>query len=253
MRRWIVAACVVTFGPVYVLGAPPRASQDLTASTDAAMRESALAVLDRAAGLFAIYAARSGGTFTIVTELTPRSIRSGRWKDGADLELTLANDQGSVIGSAHGRIGGATTATVLTLPVSGAAARASIRVHDDRGSAADWIRLPSAADTLVGDPLVYRSASRVAAHPAAAFEFARNESIRIEWPVLAPLETHEVHLLGRNGGTIPVDLPVTESADHKTLTLQMGLSGFGAGDYLIELAASSGAARNKKILAVRIK
>lgn len=214
---------------------------------------SALKVLDRAAGLFAVYAARAGATLTVVTELTPQSIRSGRWKDGADLELTLSDDDGDVVGSAQGRIGGGADAVALTVQISGAPVRAAVRVRDARGTAADGVMLQPRTGTLVGDPIVYRSSSRMAAHPAADFEFARNERIKIEWPVLAPVEKYAVRLLDRNGRPIPVELPLAAAGDRKSLSTEMGLSGFATGDYLIELTASAGAATDKKLLAVRIK
>lgn len=241
-----------TAGEIAALASGGTPKKD-TAASDAASRESALSVLDRASGLFAIYAARTGGTLTVVTELTPQAIQSGRWKDGADLDLTLSGDDGDVIGSAHGRIGGESNAAALTLRVSGTAARAMVRVRDEHGTAADGVKLDAASATLVGDPLVYRSTNRIAEHPAAAFEFARNERIRIEWPVLAPIEMQAVRLLDRNGRAIPVELPLAPSADQKTLGMQMGLSGFGAGDYLIELTATAHGASERKLLAIRIR
>lgn len=215
--------------------------------------DSALKVLNRAAGLFSVYAARAGSTLTVVTELTPQSSRSGRWKDGADLDLTLSDDDGDVVGSAHGQIGGGADAVALTLQIPDAAVRATVRVRDDRGTAADGVKLDPPTGTVVGDPIAYRSSSRVAPHPVADFEFARNERIRIEWPVLGPLEKRAVRLLDHGGRPIPVDLPLANVSDRKMLATEMGLSGFAPGDYVIELTATAGAATDRKLLAVRIK
>lgn len=222
------------------------------APSDEALRESALSVLGRGSGLFAVYAARAGGSLTVVTELTPQALQSGRWKDGANLEIALANETGDILGNAHGRIGGGAVATVLTVPVTGAPVRASVRVRDAGGTAADGIPL-GAPGVLVGDPLVYRWGIGIANRPVADFEFGRNERIRIDWPVLAPLDRHEARLLDRNGHPIPVELPIADDPAHKTITLTMGLSGFGAGDYLIELTASGHGATDRKLLAIRVK
>ena len=213
--------------------------------------KSALAVLDRP-GLFAVYAARAGGSLTVVTELTPQTVQRGRWKDGADLEVAIANDDGDILANAHARIGGGADATLLTLPVTGTPVRASVRVRDARGTAADAVPL-EASGVLVGDPLVYRSAARIDSRPVADFEFGRNERVRIEWPVLSPLDNHDVRLLDRNGRAIPVELPLTDDPAHKTLAIAMGLSGFGAGDYLIELNAGGQGIRERKLLAIRVK
>lgn len=217
------------------------------------MVASALKVLNRAPGLFAVYAARAGGTLTVVTELTPQSIRSGRWKDGADVDLTLSDAEDEVVGNAHGRVGGDSDAVALTVQISGTPVRATVRVRDARGTAADGITLDPSGGGLIGDPLVSRSSSRVAAHPAADFEFARNEQIKVAWPVLGPLEHRAVRLLDRNGRPIPAELPLAEAVDRKSLTMEMGLSGFPTGEYLIELTAAGGAASERKMLAVRIK
>jgi hypothetical protein len=89
--------------------------------------------------------------------------------------------------------------------------------------------------------------------PVAVFEFARNERIRIEWPVLAALDRRDVRLLDRSGKPIPVELPLAEDSEKKLLVLEMSLSGLGRGDYLIELTAGSGSATERGLLAVRIK
>src|SRR6185503_3968009 len=96
------------------------------------------------------------------------------------------------------------------------------------------------AGTLVGEPVAYRSGSRVAARPVAGFEFARSERIRAEWPVLAPLDRREVRLLDRSGKPLAVELPLADDPARKALVVDMSLSGIVRGDYLIELTTGSG-------------
>ena len=107
--------------------------------------------------------------------------------------------------------------------------------------------------TLVGDALAYRSASRVALRPVAGFEFARNERIRVEWPVLSTLDRREVRLLDRTGKPLPVDLPLAEDPATHAVIVEMSVSGLGRGDYLIELTAGAGAVKETRLVAVRIK
>jgi hypothetical protein len=230
----------------------PGDAQNSAAAADAAAREAALSVLDRASGLFSIYGARAGAALTVVTELTPQAIQQGSWKNGADLELTASDADGDVVGSAHGRIGAGVVTTVLTVPVSKTPVRVSVHVRDGQASAADWAKIDDEPAGLVGDPMIYRTSSLIDARPVADFEFARRERIRIEWPLSAPLDKHGVRLLDRNGHAIPVELPLDETPDHKTLTMEMGLSGFGAGDYLIELTASAHGASERRLLAIRV-
>jgi len=142
----------------------------------------------------------------------------------------------------------------VPLAASAAPARVSVRLIGSATPAADdWAKLPGARATLVADPVAYRSSSRSARRPVAAFEFARNERIRVEWPVLAALDRREVRLLDRSGRPLPVELPLAEDADKKQLVLDMSLSGLGRGDYLIELTSGAGSVTERGLLAVRIR
>ena len=105
----------------------------------------------------------------------------------------------------------------------------------------------------MGDAVAYRSASRVALRPVATFEFARNERIRAEWPVLGALDRRGVRLLDRTGKALPVDLPLAEDPAGHAVIVEMSLSGLGRGDYLLELTASAGPVTERKLLAVRVK
>jgi hypothetical protein len=150
--------------------------------------------------------------------------------------------------------GAHSAAVPVSLPASAMAARVSVRLVSPGAPAADdWAKLPAAPTRLVAEPIAYRSSSRSAPRPVAAFAFARNERIRVEWPVLASLDRREVRLLDRAGKALPVELPLTEDPDKKQLVLDMSLSGIGRGDYLIELTAGAGPSTERLLLAMRIK
>src|SRR5437868_4982848 len=83
---------------------------------------------------------------------------------------------------------------------------------------------PFAPRMLIGDAVAYRSASRVAPRPVAAFAFARNERIKVEWPILAPLDRREARLLDHTGKPLPVDLPLAEDPARGVLVVDMSLS-----------------------------
>jgi len=128
----------------------------------------------------------------------------------------------------------------------------ALRGGEERPSE-DWVRLEPPSGTLVGEAVAYRAASRVAPRPVAGFEFARNERIRAEWPILAPLDRREARLLDRNAKPLPVELPLAEDPAKKALVMEMSLSGLPRGDYLIDLTAGSGATIEHRLLAIRIK
>ena len=217
--------------------------------------ETALTVLERGSRPFAVYAATNGQQVTVVTELSASTIQAGKWKDGADVEVEAANSDGVPVAKAKGRIEPGTFSVAIPVPLTApAAARVSVRLVSPAAPPADdWTKLPVTRTTLVADPIAYRSSSRTAARPVAAFEFARNERIRVEWPILATLDRRDVRLLDRSGKAIPVELPLSEDPARKQIVLDMSLSGLGRGDYLLELSAGAGTTSERSLLAIRIR
>jgi hypothetical protein len=143
----------------------------------------------------------------------------------------------------------------VRMPIPGAPpARLTVRLRGGAMAPADdWIVLGPASRTLIGDAIAFRTGPRMPTRPVATFEFARNERIRAEWPVLAPLDRREVRLLDRTGKPLPVELPLAEDPATKTVVVEMSLSGLGRGDYLIELTAGAAGVTEKRLLAIRIK
>src|SRR5207244_12732299 len=133
--------------------------------------------------------------------LSAASIQAGRWKEGADVEVRAQGENGEALGTATGRIEAGTFSASIPLTLSGAwPARVSVALHaTGEPAGADWVKMDPQSGTRVGDAVAYRAASRIAPRPVAGFEFARNERIRAEWPVLAPLDRREARLLDRAG------------------------------------------------------
>jgi VWFA-related protein len=217
--------------------------------------ETALSVLERASRPFAGYAAAAGKQLTVVAELSAKSIETGKWKDGADVDVVASTADGTDVATGRGRLEPGTYATTIRLtPASAWPVRVAVRFKGAAGPPVDdWFVLGPASGTLVGDAVAYRAASRIALRPVATFEFARNERIRAEWPVLGALDRREVRLLDRTGKPLPVDLPLSEDPATHAVVVEMSLSGLGRGDYLIELTAGAGGVVEKHLLAIRIK
>ena len=233
--------------------APPPSASGGAGAAGPSPRESALIVLDRASRPFAGYVAAAGKKLTVVAELSAASIQAGRWKEGADVEVASVNAAGDIVGSARGRLEPGAFSVAIPLAVQGEwPARVTIRLRGTADAVDDWVKLTPPSAKLLGEPLAYRSGSRIAVRPVAGFEFARNERIRVEWPVLAALDRREVRLLDRTGKPLPVELPLSEDQAHGVV-VDMSLSGLPRGDYLIELTAGGGGATEKSLLAVRIK
>ncbi len=216
-------------------------------------REAALAVLERASRPFATYCARNGNDLTVVAELSASSIQAGRWKEGADVEVVVSSQNGR-LASGKGRIEPGTYATTVRVPVASGASPSHVSVSlraNGEAPADDWVKLYPPSGTLVGEPIAYRSASRIATRPVAAFEFARNERLRIEWPELGSVDRRESRLLDRTGRVLLNELPLTH--ERNQAIVDMSLSGLPHGDYVIELAASAGTVTEHHMLAIRIR
>jgi hypothetical protein len=251
-----LALAVVSAAPAAAFAQSASAGAGASAGGDVSPVETALAVLERSSRPMAVYAAIAGAEMTVVAELSAASIQAGRFKDGADITVEAASTDGAPVARGRGRIDAGAYAAAIPVTIAPGAppTRVTVRLTGTGTPAVeDWVKLPQARGSLIADPLAYRSGSRIAARPVAAFEFARNERIRVEWRAPGALDRREVRLLDRRGKPLPVDLPLSEDAQKKLLVVDMSLSGLGSGDYLIELTAGAGAVSERRLLAIRVR
>jgi VWFA-related protein len=235
--------------------APRAASAPAATSTTHATRDAALTLLEHGSRPFASYAAVAGKSVTVVAELSAASIQAGRWKDGADVEVRAFGAADDLLASARGRLDAGASSVAIPLAFTGAwPERLSLTMRGEDGApATDSMKVRAPSGSLVGEPVAYRSAPRLLARPVAGFAFARSERIRVEWPVLAPLDRRDVHLLDRNGTPLAIEVPLSEDAARNCLVLDMPLSALSRADYLIELTAGSGATMERRLLAIRMR
>jgi hypothetical protein len=188
--------------------------------------------------------------------LAQSSIQAGRWKEGADVEAEASAADGRFLGKGRGHIDAGAYATTIRLSVESSAWVSHVSVSVRGGGetpADDWVKLYPPTGRLVGEPLAYRSASRVARRPVAAFEFARNQRVRIEWPELASLDHREARLLNRAGKILLPRLPLSADETRRTAIVDIGLANLPHGDYLFELVAGAGDLTESHLLAIRIR
>jgi hypothetical protein len=112
----------------------------------------------------------------------------------------------------------------------------------------------SGPPVVIGEPAAYRVVRAQPAEPVRLLEFVRSDRLRVMWPVLAPLDRRrEARLLDSTGKPLPIDLPVAEGADGKTIIVELPLSPFGRGVYSIELTAAAGARTERRRLTFLLK
>jgi hypothetical protein len=83
----------------------------------------------------------------------------------------------------------------------------------------------------------------------------RSDRLRVEWPVLAPLDRRAARLLDRKGQPLSIALPVSENdlGSRRVLVTELALAPLTRGEYLVELVASGAAATERKLLALRVR
>ena len=231
--------------PTGSIGPPP----PVTAALDALSRL-------RSSTQFFAYGAVAGNALTVVIEVPPAAVQAGRWKDGAALEVLAETGGGQVVGTARARLLPNGRA-VLRVPLDGGAppAEVFVRLRADGESVVERTGLAAGPSTLVGDPQAYRSGPRGLAIPVARFELARDEQLKLDWPVMIPLERVGIRLLDRNGQPLRHRLAVEEQdgAGGRHLVSNLSFTALGRGDYVVELSATAGAVAERKLLAFRVK
>jgi hypothetical protein len=92
--------------------------------------------------------------------------------------------------------------------------------------------------------------------PVAGFLFSRSERARLETPLSADDKPGAGRLLDRNGQPLQVPVAVTERVDAESgqrwLVGEITLAALGAGDYAIELTATTASGEQKVVTAIRV-
>lgn len=208
--------------------------------------------------LFA-YAARSASDVTVVAELASRMLASGRWNEGAEARVAIANAGAEAL-AATAKLEPGARGVLVRLPLPGAAAPARVTVT--LSGAAGTIEVPvevgqAPADALVGDAVCLRGtpAPRVPMRPVADFQFRRSERMHVEWPALVPIDQRTVRLLDRRGQPLPLTVALTEqpgSASSPILAADLTLAPLAEGDYLVELTVGASGRTEQRLLAFRV-
>ena len=211
-----------------------------------------------------LQAAVRGGTLAVAVEIPIETATTGHWFEGAEVEVWATSEEGPAASGST-----VTMSTQLKTGARGAEVRLPIAAGDDgpwqlravvkRGleMLEDRSRVPSEPASVFGLPLLYRAASPPAAPflPVADRKFQRNERFRAEWMVASPAPMRfRSRLMHPNGRALNYTPPiVTEERGNVTLVrIDMMLSPFAAGDYLIELVAESSGEEHSTLLAVRV-
>ena len=200
-----------------------------------------------------------GPDVAIVAEIAAAEIEGGRFKQGAEVEILLTPKDGQPV-TLTGKIDPLMRGTLVRTPAGGSKGpwQAVVRMRgDDNLADSDTLTIEAGGGgTVLGKPIAYRAASAAASayRPLAAFQFRRTERVRIEWPALQALESHQARLLDRTGKpiAIPLTTAMRDNGGTQMLATDLNLAPLSNGDYLIEVTAKGGDKTDTQVVAIRV-
>ena len=218
---------------------------------------SALDVLSksRPSAQFFTHVGIAGSTLNVVVEVPPAAVNAGRWRDGGAVEVIADTNDGVTTAMGRGRLTPNGRA-IVQVPITGPLpTKVMVRLRAEGEPIVERVILSGVPARLAGDPIGYRSGPRGLAIPVGLYEFARDEKLRLDWPLTGKPDKLELRLLDRYGQALKhkVTPVLQETADGPHAVVEASLSPLGRGDYVIELVVTRGAETESKVLAIRMK
>ncbi len=146
----------------------------------------------------------------------------------------------------------------LTKPLAQADVRARFVAAESPGTPAMTYTARVSAPTGLADPVLFRRGPTTGNRlvPVAGFVFSRSERARLETPLGADDKPGAARMLDRAGAPLQVPVAVTERVDSESgqrwLVADITLAALGAGDYGVELTATTAAGEKKVVTAIRV-
>jgi VWFA-related protein len=236
--------------------ATPAAAKEPSA-VDAAL--ATLSKLRPAAEVFA-YGTASAKELAVAVEISTLQMSSGRWTQGAEVQVSATDAAGTAVGTVTGKIEPNTRGVLVRVPLTAATGngpwRVSARVTGGGQTLDDRIDVKPSTSKLLGDALVFRAtpSGQSPLRAVADMQYRRTERVHLEWPILTPLDRREGRFLGKDGSVIPLPINLTEREvnGQQMLAADVLLAPLTEGDYVIEITAGAAAESEKKLVGIRV-
>lgn len=179
------------------------------------------------------------------------------WRDGATVQA-VATGSGGATATATTEIPAGARAALVTVPVADATPgtwRVVVQAAGRDERLERRIEIVAPVVRLVGDALAWRAASsrRAPLRPLVDPRLTRVERLRVEWPLVAPVDSHVARLLDRGGSPLGQPLPSSVAdATAPAIVVDVPMAPLPEGDYVIELVATRGDESERRLLAFRI-
>ena len=199
------------------------------------------------------------GELAVAVEVPIEIATAGHWYEGGSVEVFATGEGGTLTTGKATLAPGSRSAEVRLPQPPDETGPWQVRAVARKGAEEieDRTRVVVDASSSFRPPLLYRAASPPAAPflPAADRQFLRNERLRVEWLVDSPTPVRlRARILQTVGTPLSYAPPViTDDRGKVTLArLDLVLTPFASGDYLLELTAESNGQERSTLLAVRI-
>lgn len=199
------------------------------------------------------------GELAVAVEVPIDTATAGHWYEGGSVEVFATGEGGTLTTGKATLAPGSRSAEVRLPQPPTETGPWQVRAVARKGAdeIEDRTRVVVDASSSFRPPLLYRAASPPAAPfvPAADRQFLRNERLRVEWLVDSPTPVRLKARILHTGGTPLSYVPpvITDARGAVTLArLDLVLTPFASGDYLLEMTAESNGQERSTLLAVRI-
>jgi len=185
----------------------------------------------------------------VLAEIEPKVAANAAWQQGGIARVTVRNLEGSTVATVEQplTLGERTVAVVVPLPATVAAGEYRVLVRITAASKVDSVG-DSVAVTVpakpvtIGDPLVLRRgpSTGVKYVPTADLRFRRQERVRLEAPLVVPLDRVRATLVSQQGQPMPLPVQVTERVEgaSRIAVIDVSLAPLAAGGYAIMVTDS---------------
>jgi len=206
-----------------------------------------------------MYGVVHANDLVLVAELSSARAMASVWRQGADLQVSLAEPAGGAAITGSGRLEVAARSAIVRVPLPPGATgpwRATVKLTASGESLDDHATIDRATHgPLLASAIVYRAATpRSPLQPVADLLFRRTERVHVEWPILQPLDNRQVRVLTKTGQPVATGATITERDANgaQILAVDLLLAPLGAGDYVIEVTAARGAVSDRAFVAFRV-
>jgi len=191
----------------------------------------------------------------------PRAALAGEWVKGGDVDVLLIDGSGNTAGAGRASLAPGTASARVTITPRGLAPGTYDLQVRSKSAATSRASTDSARVTVTdaegGGALFFRRGPGTGNQEIATADarFRRNETLRIATPASASTAPAAARLLDRTGKALAVPVALStlnESDGSRWLAAQASLAPLGPGDYLIEIAGTSGGSERRTLVAFRV-